>query len=122
MNLQFKFAQPDEQDYYAYYYPNYKEEGIMFISCKDNEVSYNNINDNYYGVRAWDCVVNVTENWWGSDDGPSGDGPGSGDSVYSVYNAEIYFEPWLKKPALTWPSVFLGLLACLRARFRSLLS
>jgi hypothetical protein len=36
-------------------------------------------------------TLNATENWWGSDTGPSGDGPGTGDSV----SANVDFDPWL---------------------------
>ena len=42
--------------------------------------------------------------WWGAEDGPSGIGPGSGDSIF-VYNSNITFEPWLHHPAITKPSL-----------------
>ena len=35
--------------------------------------------------------VNAVQNWWGSDNGPSGVGPGSGDGV----SENIVYEPWL---------------------------
>lgn len=47
---------------------------------------YNDIAGNSgYGVRngsgGGDEFVEAMQNWWGSSDGPSGDGPGSGDAV-----------------------------------------
>jgi hypothetical protein len=38
--------------------------------------------------------VNATYNWWGAVDGPSGSGPGSGDSV----SANVAFDPFLQAP------------------------
>ncbi|RLB78296.1 MAG: hypothetical protein DRH24_14655 [Deltaproteobacteria bacterium] len=38
-------------------------------------------------------IVDAEKNWWGAADGPSGDGPGSGDTV--IGNAD--YEPWLTK-------------------------
>ncbi|MCD6468847.1 MAG: hypothetical protein J7L32_06045, partial [Thermoplasmata archaeon] len=57
-------------------------------------VHYNNFVGNSFGLYAeylyW---PNATLNWWGAPDGPSGSGPGSGDSV----NEYVYYEPWLRK-------------------------
>ncbi|MDI6856485.1 MAG: hypothetical protein QMD21_06890, partial [Candidatus Thermoplasmatota archaeon] len=38
--------------------------------------------------------VNATYNWWGSADGPSGVGSGSGDKV----SGNVLYDPWLIKP------------------------
>jgi hypothetical protein len=43
------------------------------------------------------CDVDATLNWWGSANGPSGIGPGDGDSI-DVYEATVLFEPWLDSP------------------------
>jgi len=60
-------------------------------------INYNNIiNNTGYGVRNLDSaiIVDAQFNWWGDESGPSGAGPGQGDSV-SQY---IDFEPWLSNP------------------------
>ena len=47
-----------------------------------------------FGVYADDALstqpLTATDNWWGSDDGPSGLGPGSGDAV----SENVVFAPW----------------------------
>ena len=44
-------------------------------------------------VLDWDpAVVEAEGNWWGACDGPSGEGPGSGDSV----GAGVEYERWLR--------------------------
>ena len=35
--------------------------------------------------------------WWGDDTGPSGEGPGNGDTVISGPGT-IYYTPWLEAP------------------------
>jgi hypothetical protein len=45
-----------------------------------------------YGIRAKAQVTaTAEENWWGSQDGPSGEGPGSGDAV----STNVDYCPWL---------------------------
>ncbi len=39
-------------------------------------------------------VINATSNWWGSPSGPSGSGPGTGQSV----SAGVLFDPWRTQP------------------------
>ncbi len=59
----------------------------------------NSIYDNSsYGV--WDDTflgINSQYNYWGSSDGPSGDGPGSGDAVH-----DADFANWLTQPHYLW--------------------
>ncbi len=47
-----------------------------------------------FGVYADDALstqpLTATDNWWGSDDGPSGIGPGNGDAV----SENVVFAPW----------------------------
>jgi len=45
-------------------------------------------------------VINVSfdRNWWNAADGPSGVGPGSGDSIEEVGTGTVDFEPWLVQP------------------------
>jgi len=62
-----------------------------------------------------ESTINAEKNWWGAEDGSSGIGPGSGDSIF-VYNSNITFEPWLHHPAITKPSFFRSLLTCILAR------
>lgn len=58
----------------------------------DVAITFNNIMNNDDGVENWvSGVLQATHNYWGAADGPSGDGPGSGDSV----SGDIEFDPWL---------------------------
>ncbi|MBN1287949.1 MAG: DUF11 domain-containing protein, partial [Anaerolineae bacterium] len=41
-------------------------------------------------------VLNAEVNWWGAADGPSGAGPGTGDSVSSA--VDVDFDPWQTAP------------------------
>ena len=46
-----------------------------------------------YGVWNYKVshLVDATNNWWGANDGPSGQGPGSGDNV----SANVTYDPWI---------------------------
>jgi len=59
-------------------------------------INYNNFEGNTWGLTrsGMSPWVTATYNWWGSADGPSGYGPGSGDPV--TYQAII--TPWLTTP------------------------
>lgn len=52
----------------------------------------NNIVGNSFGVSSTAPLVNAENNYWGSADGPSGAGPGSGDQV----TANVDFDPFLQ--------------------------
>ena len=74
-------------------------EGIFFSSSQaagtisTNEAHQNNIENNNNGaVYSGSETINVECNWWNSSSGPSGTGPGTGDSVVG---AGLDFEPWL---------------------------
>jgi len=75
---------------YHYYWPSY---GIPFPS--DVEIHYNSITGSgQQGLSVMDGIgapVDATLNWWGDNDGPSGEGTGSGDSV----STNVIFSPWL---------------------------
>ena len=63
----------------------------------DPIINYNNINNNTgYGVQNTDStiMINAENNWWGDQSGPSGFGPGTGDSVSQF----VDFDPWLAVP------------------------
>jgi len=58
------------------------------------EVHYNSIVGNtVYGALNMDgsADLDATLNWWGDNDGPSGEGTGAGDSV----STNVIFSPWL---------------------------
>jgi len=69
-----------------------------------NKVNYNNFNGNLdHGFIAINSIVDVSFNWWGSDDGPGGGGTftklnGGGDKILWGLSA-IIFDPWLTEPA-----------------------
>jgi parallel beta-helix repeat protein len=96
-------------------------DGLYFWYCgENNTVINNNIYGNSYGARAWHCTANVTHNWWGSIDGPSGIGHGSGNPVYPVLNATMTFEPWLTQVMNTESSFFQLLQTIIRFRLYSI--
>jgi len=77
-------------------------DSFFFIDSYENEVHYNNIaGSGQNGIFALYSTVNATNNWWGSERGPSGVGPGNGDSI-GLIDADVAFEPWLKKRAHTF--------------------
>lgn len=93
------------------FYDTSNNNRVLFCNIKNNEygvllhwiftapinrVNFNNISGNTeYGVYAEQCIVDASNNWWGSADGPSGIGNGDGDAV----NENVLFEPWLTKEA-----------------------
>ncbi len=74
-------------------------DSFFFRDSYKNEIHYNNIaGSGQNGLLALYSSVNATNNWWGSERGPSGVGPGNGDSI-GLIDADVTFEPWLKKRA-----------------------
>ncbi|MBC7238205.1 MAG: right-handed parallel beta-helix repeat-containing protein, partial [Chloroflexi bacterium] len=61
-------------------------------------VNANNIYGNWpYGVtNKAAATLDATGNWWGAADGPSGEGPGSGDAV----STNVSFANWLAQPQI----------------------
>jgi len=73
--------------------------GLYLHYSGNNTIYHNNIYGNaYYGIYNYDpsstYTANASYNYWGSVDGPSGVGSGSGDAVSS----NVIYEPWLTKP------------------------
>jgi hypothetical protein len=59
----------------------------------------NCLSSNLEGViHAGTAAATFEDNWWGAADGPSGDGPGSGDTVSVTGIGSLDFEPWLTSP------------------------
>jgi len=90
----------NNNNYISYCNISNNDYGIsLYYSSSNNEIHYNNIyNNKDYGIRNYNTqsqyVVNASYNWWGSSDGPSGVGPGSGDDV----SQNVIYEPWLTEP------------------------
>ncbi|MEM9885875.1 MAG: right-handed parallel beta-helix repeat-containing protein [Bacteroidota bacterium] len=58
-------------------------------------INNNDIFDNtLFGVNSTNATVDATGNWWGDPSGPSGEGPGTGDTV----SVNVVFCPWLTAP------------------------
>ena len=85
------------------------------------EFENNNIVGNAAGMRGFSdpgaavpSTLDATMNWWGDASGPSGVGPGTGDSLQST---DVLFDPWLTAPAscqatvIPEPLTMLGVLA-----------
>jgi len=73
--------------------------GLYFEKTSSNKVHYCNIYDNVeYGIYNYDNelkhIVDATNCWWGSANGPSGAGSGSGDAVSN----NVRYIPWLREP------------------------
>ncbi len=79
--------------------PNWPDWGTWGCGSGDeggsgNEAHFNNIVGNtQYGVANFNPAVSLDaeNNWWGDGSGPSGIGPGTGDSV----SANVDHDPWL---------------------------
>jgi len=69
----------------------------------------NCIVDNGVGLRhqGTEPVINAENNYWGTADGPSGIGPGSGDPIEVTGTGTVDYEPWLTSPR----SVCVGIMA-----------
>ncbi len=60
----------------------YPRAAAVYVVTEAAVARFNDIAGNAHaGLRAWPDI-DATCNWWGSPDGPSGDGPGSGDAVH----------------------------------------
>lgn len=70
-----------------------------------NVLNQNNIFGNAVGaVYGGTETIDAENNWWGSADGPSGDGPGSGDAVDGMGGGgAIDFDPFLTSPVTNAP-------------------
>lgn len=66
---------------------------VTTIKVNLNNITGNDVSGVTNQITSGD--VDGTCNWWGAADGPSGAGPGSGDSVSS----NVDFDPWLIAPA-----------------------
>ena len=76
-------------------YHTYPYFGLQPNSLGGFAVHNNSFVGNRNGIWNYDIFsVNATCNWWGSASGPSGAGPGSGDSV----SAKVAFAPWQIAP------------------------
>ncbi|MBI5099602.1 MAG: right-handed parallel beta-helix repeat-containing protein [Nitrospirae bacterium] len=63
------------------------------------EIRHCNISSNGDGISSYpDKIADAGYNWWGDASGPSGEGPGIGQSIGSGIN----YEPWLGAP-FTYP-------------------
>jgi parallel beta-helix repeat protein len=83
--------------------------GIYIVRSDGCIVNRNNIFGNDVGVRVGSCYTDLKNNWWGSSDGPSGEGSGEGDIIY-LYNATVSFNPFLKFRSRVWMHGFMFIL------------
>ncbi|MEE4272251.1 MAG: hypothetical protein V2I67_11280, partial [Thermoanaerobaculales bacterium] len=61
----------------------------------------NCIMENYSGVTHNGTAAGLwlEDNYWGAADGPSGAGPGGGDSIDVSGSGSVDFTPWLNSPS-----------------------
>ncbi|MBI9047196.1 MAG: right-handed parallel beta-helix repeat-containing protein [Anaerolineaceae bacterium] len=70
------------------YYASY-----IFGGSKNLVMNCNHITGNTEGVYVNnEFIIDAVNNWWGDSSGPSGDGLGSGNSIYGTTN----YTPWLE--------------------------
>jgi len=76
--------------------------GLIFVntpaSFANLSISCNEIVGNTVGAFSNSIQVDMLLNWWGDSSGPSGNGPGTGDSVETDLTGDINFDPWLTSP------------------------
>jgi nitrous oxidase accessory protein NosD len=64
----------------------------MWHGSDDNVFRYNSIAGNAFGLlNETGTLVDAALNWWGANNGPSGEGIGTGDAV----STDVIFSPWL---------------------------
>ncbi len=70
---------------------------VHYANIYDNDPTYTGDDGSAYGgvINHAQAEVDAECNWWGAVDGPSGEGPGSGDAV----TENVDFAPWLFAPA-----------------------
>jgi len=85
------------------------EKGIVVVTNAESYAHFNNIQDNLEkGVKSdtGDGVPPKTfdarYNWWGSESGPSGAGPGTGDTI----STNVEYSPWLGTAPDTTPMIW----------------
>lgn len=71
-------------------------------------ITQNNLYGNAGGALVVDKgsykkTLDATNNWWGSDQGPGGDGPGVGDALFAN-GAHVIFAPWATAPIGSTPT------------------
>jgi subtilisin family serine protease len=67
-----------------------RNDGYPVVSLSQSQIS-----DNGEGLNnTHSTEVEARDTWWGSESGPSGDGPGTGDSV----SGNVRYDPWLYAP------------------------
>ncbi|MGB2983583.1 MAG: right-handed parallel beta-helix repeat-containing protein [Candidatus Bipolaricaulia bacterium] len=64
------------------------------VVCDQFAVKFNNFVGNTTGLNNQHTTkaVAAEENWWNSDSGPSGEGPGTGDAV----SVNVAYDPWIQ--------------------------
>jgi len=77
---------------YSIWYPSATINPPSYITVEKNTISGNGGDGLWVGSTVT-MTVAAEKNWWGDATGPSGDGPGTGDSV--VGNAD--WDPWATK-------------------------
>jgi hypothetical protein len=71
------------------------EKGFYCITNNPPTIFYNNIFNNGIGIKNnAEIFLYAINNWWGTSNGPGGEGTGDGDSI----NGNILFDPWLINP------------------------
>jgi hypothetical protein len=77
-----RIAGPEDQE-------DLEDVDASVVTVNQNDIAGNNV---WGAVNNGTNSLDATENWWGSSDGPSGAGPGSGDAV----NENVTYDPWLE--------------------------
>ena len=75
----------------------------VYLEGSGTEINHNDITENTYAVQnTGDTAADLQFNWWGDASGPSGAGPGTGDSI----SLNVDYSPWLGFVEGTSPMTF----------------
>jgi hypothetical protein len=85
--------------------------GVAIRATDDATVSPASICNSFVGnstgvQHEGNATLTLRSNWWGDPSGPSGEGPGSGDSVAVTGIGSVDFTPWLPVGDAPCPYVF----------------
>lgn len=79
-------------------FTNSQGAGILAQTSTRFSIHSSTIDLNDDGLLAAGSNVVAKENWWGHMSGPSGVGPGQGNSIQAWWGADVAYEPWKTTP------------------------
>jgi hypothetical protein len=78
--------------------------GSLGTTSGQNCISGNNVGLQHQGTEV---ALFAENNYWGAADGPSGVGPGTGDSIVEGSTGTVDYDPWLTSPVGVCTMIFI---------------